>query len=258
MSGNGITDSYSDSNSGHRYYYNSTTGNLTREINALGVETNYTYFQNTSKVSKEEFDQYEYTYYLNGNPDEIKVANNRYAKYNYNDGKLTSIDYGNGQSIIYDYSDFSTYHNVVQKFKENSNSTPVNQFLFHYDNNDENIEYKIDYSAHQKTVYRENNLVEVYAPENAQENEDNLVYSYYDREEKTETVTDPNTQEETEVTTPATSGRTFGSTSLVTTFSDNTANITLNNANYMTVETVEMNYRKKKAKKLKMQAITAF
>ena len=47
-------NTYSDTNVGHRYVYNETTGNLDREINRLDVVTDYEYYE-TGEKKKESF-----------------------------------------------------------------------------------------------------------------------------------------------------------------------------------------------------------
>ena len=58
-------NTYSDTNVGHRYVYNETTGNLDSETNRLGVTTDYEYYA-TGEKKTETFDIYEYNYNTKG------------------------------------------------------------------------------------------------------------------------------------------------------------------------------------------------
>ena len=75
---------YSDSNVGHRYFYNEGTGNLDREINRLGVETTYEYFS-TGEKKKETFDIYVYEYNIKGNLTKVYVDGVNTVSYNYDE-----------------------------------------------------------------------------------------------------------------------------------------------------------------------------
>lgn len=82
LSGLPTSKVYSNSNVGHRYFYNEDTGNLDREINRLGVETTYEYF---STGEKETFDIYVYEYNIKGNLTKVYVDGVNTVSYNYDE-----------------------------------------------------------------------------------------------------------------------------------------------------------------------------
>ena len=75
---------YSDSNVGHRYFYNEDTGNFDREINRLSVETTYEYFS-TGEKKKETFDISVYEYNIKGNLTKVYVDGVNTVSYNYDE-----------------------------------------------------------------------------------------------------------------------------------------------------------------------------
>ena len=109
------SDTYSDASAGHTYTY-ADNGNLASETNRLGVETQYSYYDNSDTVKTETFDLYVFTYDEKGNTLKVTVAGQTYADYQYNeDNNPTLVSYGNGQSVRYTYDSkgnlTAQYHN---------------------------------------------------------------------------------------------------------------------------------------------------
>lgn len=211
-------NTYADANVGTRYEYNDKD-QITREINRIGVETTYTYFE-TGEKQKEVFDIYEFEYNIAGLPVNIWVnkddSTEPYAHYVYeNDnvpmtlseadtssnatedestnsitsydlvGKNTEIIYGNGQIVLYDYD--SDGNLIKQKYKENENASAVVQNQYVYDN-DNCLIKKIDFVNNQIYNYaddEENNstTVSIYVlsyDEDGNAVNGDLIYSYQD------------------------------------------------------------------------------
>ena len=191
-------NTYSDTNVGHRYVYNETTGNLDREINRLDVVTDYEYYE-TGEKKKETFDIYEYDYNIKGNLTKVYVDGVNTLSYNYDeDYNLTSEVYANGQSIRYRYDD---NNNLVSQYHNNDTSAYV---TFSY-NTDNELTQKVNADTGLKYVYGENNSVEVYRL-----SDDTLVQSY------TEDVTEANEENGIESKTDVTESH-FGDTYSYTT-----------------------------------------
>lgn len=179
-------NTYSDTNVGHRYVYNETTGNLDREINRLDVVTDYEYYE-TGEKKKESFDIYEYNYNIKGNLTKVYVDGVNTLSYNYDeDYNLTSEVYANGQSIRYEYDDNG---NLVSQYHNNDASSYV---TYTY-NEDNELTQKINTDTGLKTVYSENNSVSVYKI-----SDNTLVQSY--TESVTEADDENNVEEKTDVT----------------------------------------------------------
>ena len=179
-------NTYSDTNVGHRYVYNETTGNLDREINRLDVVTDYEYYE-TGEKKKETFDIYEYDYNIKGNLTKVYVDGVNTLSYNYDeDYNLTSEVYANGQSIRYRYDD---NNNLVSQYHNNDTSAYV---TFSY-NTDNELTQKVNADTGLKYVYGENNSVEVYRL-----SDDTLVQSY--TEDVTEADEDNGIEAKTDVT----------------------------------------------------------
>ena len=179
-------NTYSDTNVGHRYVYNETTGNLDREINRLDVVTDYEYYETGGK-KKETFDIYEYDYNIKGNLTKVYVDGVNTLSYNYDeDYNLTSEVYANGQSIRYRYDD---NNNLVSQYHNNDTSAYV---TFSY-NTDNELTQKVNADTGLKYVYGENNKVDVYKI-----SDDTLVQSY--TEDVTEADEDNGIEAKTDVT----------------------------------------------------------
>ena len=179
-------NTYSDTNVGHRYVYNETTGNLDREINRLDVVTDYEYYETGGK-KKETFDIYEYDYNIKGNLTKVYVEGVNTLSYNYDeDYNLTSEVYANGQSIRYRYDD---NNNLVSQYHNNDTSAYV---TFSY-NTDNELTQKVNADTGLKYVYGENNKVDVYKI-----SDDTLVQSY--TEDVTEADEDNGIEAKTDVT----------------------------------------------------------
>ena len=179
-------NTYSDTNVGHRYVYNETTGNLDREINRLDVVTDYEYYETGGK-KKGTFDIYEYDYNIKGNLTKVYVDGVNTLSYNYDeDYNLTSEVYANGQSIRYRYDD---NNNLVSQYHNNDTSAYV---TFSY-NTDNELTQKVNADTGLKYVYGENNKVDVYKI-----SDDTLVQSY--TEDVTEADEDNGIEAKTDVT----------------------------------------------------------
>ena len=179
-------NTYSDTNVGHRYVYNETTGNLDREINRLDVVTDYEYYETGGK-KKETFDIYEYDYNIKGNLTKVYVDGVNTLSYNYDeDYNLTSEVYANGQSIRYRYDD---NNNLVSQYHNNDTSAYV---TFSY-NTDNELTQKVNADTGLKYVYGENNKVDVYKI-----SDDTLVQSY--TKDVTEADEDNGIEAKTDVT----------------------------------------------------------
>lgn len=111
------SDSYSNSNIGHRYVYDTNTRLLTHETNRLDVVTDYTYHPNSSVIATESFDVYVLSYNPEGKITGSTVNGNTYASYTYDEttGNPSDVVYGNGQSVHYEYDNngnlWKQYHN---------------------------------------------------------------------------------------------------------------------------------------------------
>jgi len=163
------SNTYADSTAGQTYKY-AENGTLSSEKNRLDVTTNYFYNSVGSKI-REEFDIYKYFYGDNGYIDHIEVSGVTTVsyKYNYKDN-LVSVEYANGDSIRYEYNN----NNQVVKQYKNDSSTPY--VTYAYKNNGE-LSQKVNCDSGLKTVYGENNKVDVYKT-----SDDTLVQSYFEEE----------------------------------------------------------------------------
>ena len=190
-------NTYSDTNVGHRYVYNETTGNLDREINRLDVVTDYEYYE-TGEKKKESFDIYEYNYNIKGNSTKVYVDGVNTLSYNYDeDYNLTSEVYANGQSIRYEYDDNG---NLIKQY-HNDDTTPYVTYSYNTDNE---LTEKINTDTGLKYVYDGDN-VEVYKIS------DNTLVQYY-----TQTKTEADEENSVEAKTDVTETH-FGSTYSYTT-----------------------------------------
>ena len=180
------SNTYSDSNVGHRYFYNEETGNLDSEINRIGVETVYTYYS-TGEKKTEAFDIYKYDYNVKGNLTNVYIDSVNTLSYNYDeDYNLTLEVYANGQSIRYEYDD---NNNLVKQYHNNDESAYV---IYSYNADNELIQ-KVNTDTDSKYVYGENGQVSIYKL-----SDDTLVQSY--TESKTEADETNNITAKTDVT----------------------------------------------------------
>jgi RHS repeat-associated protein len=173
-------NTYADANVGHRYVYDSTTGNLTSETNRLGVQTLYTYYSTGEKES-ESFDIYEFDYNKKGMQTAVKIdsvttVTNTYD--NQNEGvNLLSTIYANGDSIQYDYDNDG---NLSHQYHNNS-STPYLTYI--YDdgdleqkiNTDTGLKYVYDGEAYEVRKISDNTLVYSYSATEIEEDEANQI-----------------------------------------------------------------------------------
>lgn len=179
-------NTYADSNVGQRYYYNTTTGNLDREINRLSVENVYEYYE-TGEKKAEAFDIYEYNYNTKGDLTKVFVDGVNTISYNYDeDYNLTSEVYANGQSIRYDYDDNG---NLIKQYHNNDTSP----YITYSYNEDNELTQKVNTDTGLKTVYGENNSVSVYKT-----SDNTLVQSY--TESVTEADDENDVKEKTDIT----------------------------------------------------------
>lgn len=169
---------YNDANVGQRYYYNSTTGNLDREINRLDVETTYEYYD-TGEKKKECFDIYRYDYNIKGNLTKVYVDGVNTLSYNYDeDYNLTSEVYANGQSIRYEYDEDG---NLEYQY-HNNDTAPYVSYSY---NNDNELTQKVntdtglryEYDGDNVEIYRisDNTLVQSYSENVIEEDEENNI-----------------------------------------------------------------------------------
>ena len=172
------SNTYADENVGHRYVYDSNTGNLTSETNRLGVQTTYTYFS-TGEKQTEEFDKYKFCYNVKGAVTQIYVNDINTLTYNYNENcKLTSEVYANGQSIRYEYDNDG---NLKRQY-HNSDSTAFVTYTYNEDgeltqkvNTDTGLRY--EYAGDDYEVYKvsDNTLVYSYSATEIEEDETNQI-----------------------------------------------------------------------------------
>lgn len=171
-------NTYSDSNAGHRYFYNEETGNLDREINRLDVETTYTYYD-TGEKETESFDIYKYDYNIKGDVTKVYIDGINTLTYNYDESyNLTSEVYANGQSIRYEYDDNG---NCIKQY-HNSDTSPYVTYSYNEDNEliqkvntDTGLRY--EYDGDNVEVYRiaDNTLVQSYSQVVTEADEENDV-----------------------------------------------------------------------------------
>ena len=149
------SNTYADTNAGHRYVYNETTGNLDSETNRLDVTTTYKYNDVGAKI-QEKFDIYEFNYIPHGELESVKVSGKTKVSYSYNDeNKLLSESYANGDTVRYEYDDNG---NLTSQYR-NDSSKPYVTYSYNTDNE---LTQKINSDTGLKYVYGENNSVSVY------------------------------------------------------------------------------------------------
>ena len=180
------SNTYSDSNAGHIYVYNATTGNLDREINRFNVETTYKYNDAGEKI-QEKFDIYEFNYIPHGELESVKISGKTKVSYSYNDeNKLLSENYANGDTVRYEYDDNG---NLTSQYR-NDSSRPYVTYSYNTDNE---LSEKVNYDSDLKYIYGDDNSVEVYRL-----SDDTLVQSY--TEDVTEADEDNGIEAKTNVT----------------------------------------------------------
>ena len=180
------TNTYSDSNAGHRYVYNETTGNLDSETNRLDVTTTYKYNDVGAKI-QEKFDIYEFNYIPHGELESVKISGKTKVSYSYNDdNKLLSESYANGDSVRYEYDDNGS---LARQF-HNDDTSPYVAYSYNTDNE---LIQKTNSDTGLKYVYGENNSVSVYKI-----SDNTLVQSY--TEDVTEADEDNGIEAKTDVT----------------------------------------------------------
>lgn len=180
------SNTYSDSNAGHIYVYNATTGNLDREINRFNVETTYKYNDAGEKI-QEKFDIYEFNYIPHGELESVKISGKTKVSYSYNDeNKLLSENYANGDTVRYEYDDNG---NLTSQYR-NDSSRPYVTYSYNTDNE---LSEKVNYDSDLKYIYGDDNSVEVYRL-----SDDTLVQSY--TEDVTEADEDNGIEAKTDVT----------------------------------------------------------
>ncbi|MFR5875703.1 MAG: RHS repeat domain-containing protein [Eubacterium sp.] len=155
-----MNDTYSDADAGCSYAYNAETFNLDSETNELGVKTTYTYNKGVTKT--EDFDIYSYIYNDYGNVVDIWVSKSKserpYAHYEYDDNQLvTSIAYGNEQTVYYEYDNDGNLK--YQKYQDKKDTDKTLQFEYVY--TDGELTYKIDY-VNSCTEWYEDGITSVY------------------------------------------------------------------------------------------------
>ncbi len=230
------SNTYSDANVGQRYVYNETTGNLDREINRLDVITDYEYYP-TGEKKKETFDIYDFRYNRFGSYDDVYVGGNIYAHYVYeningaavlnNDEDAaplasqmlnTAIEYGNGQTVLYDYDDNGNL--TAQRYKKSKNADAVLQYQYRYDE-DNALSEKLDYVNNQFYAYS-GDTTSIYVlsfDENGNAEKGKFISSYSD------TAVD----DETENTSTRTHVNKVGSSTVTSVYSDKIDSFTTSN-----------------------------
>lgn len=195
------SNTYADTNAGHRYVYNETTGNLDSETNRLDVTTTYKYNDVGAKI-QEKFDIYEFNYIPHGELESVKISGKTKVSYSYNDeNKLLSESYANGDSVRYEYDDNG---NLARQY-HNDDTSPYVTYSYNTDNE---LTQKINSDTGLKYVYGENSSVSVYKI-----SDNTLVQSY------TEDVTEANEENGIEAKTDVTESH-FGDTYSYTTKND--------------------------------------
>ena len=180
------SNTYSDSNVGHRYVYNEATGNLDSETNRFDVTTTYKYNDVGAKI-QEKFDIYEFNYIPHGELESVKISGKTKVSYSYNDeNKLLSENYANGDTVRYEYDDNG---NLTAQYR-NDSANPYVTFSYNTDNK---LTQKINSDTGLKYIYGENNSVSIYKL-----SDDTLVQSY--TEDVTEADEDNGIEAKTDVT----------------------------------------------------------
>lgn len=146
-------DTYSDSNVGLRYHYNYYTDVIDYDISEQEIRTDYIYVNGV--LREEDFDIYHFDYNNYGNITEIDINNSVYATYAYNSKqKNTSVAYGNGQTVFYEYD---TDDNLkYQKYQAAPNDAIEIQFEYSY-NSDGELYCKADFATQIAEVYDNTN-----------------------------------------------------------------------------------------------------
>lgn len=148
-----LPNAYQDTKVGHRYYYNED-GELVKEINKYGLETDY-FYSSVGTLAQKSFDIYDYYYLINGQCDRVEVNGETKIDYDYKitdstrelseDQYLDKVIYANGDSEerIYDsngmiYSIYANngeyaYYGLSQKLSSSE------QLIFY--NNDSDYVY---------------------------------------------------------------------------------------------------------------------
>ena len=180
------SNTYADTNAGHRYVYNQATGNLDSETNRLDVTTTYKYNDVGAKI-QEKFDIYEFNYIPHGELESVKISGKTKASYSYDDdNKLLSESYANGDTVRYEYDDNG---NLARQY-HNDDTSPYVTYSYNTDNE---LTQKINSDTGLKYIYGENNSVSVYKI-----SDDTLVQSY--TENITEADEDNGIESKTDVT----------------------------------------------------------
>ncbi len=162
-------NTYSDSNVGHRYVYNSKN-QLVSEINRFGITTEYTYNDVGAKV-REEFDIYEFNYLPHGELSNVKVAGEEKVSYNYdNNYNLTEKHYANEDKIRYEYNE----NGKVSALYHNNDDSPYVTYTYNTDNK---LTEKVNTDIGLKYVYGENGQISVFKT-----SDNSLVQSYTEQE----------------------------------------------------------------------------
>ena len=166
------SNTYADTNAGHRYVYNQATGNLDSETNRLDVTTTYKYNDVGAKI-QEKFDIYEFNYIPHGELESVKVSGKTKVSYSYDDdNKLLSESYANGDTVRYEYDDNG---NLARQY-HNDDTSPYVTYSYNTDNE---LTKKVNHDTGLKYIYGENDKVDVYKT-----SDNTLVQSY--TESKTE------------------------------------------------------------------------
>lgn len=180
------SNTYADTNAGHRYVYNQATGNLDSETNRLDVTTTYKYNDVGAKI-QEKFDIYEFNYIPHGELESVKVSGKTKVSYSYNDeNKLLSESYANGDTVRYEYDDNG---NLTSQYRNDS----VKPYVTYSYNTNNELTKKVNHDTGLKYIYGENDKVDVYKT-----SDNTLVQSY--TESKTEANEENGIESKTDVT----------------------------------------------------------
>ena len=198
----------------HRYFYDEATGQVTASVNPDSTATVYSYdlfgrmtgaqtaqftASGTGIVNPTDLSEVTYTYVAGNlstittesttytfsydpfdNPSEISAGNRKLVGYTYreNDGKLSSITYGNGTTVTYTYDNLDR---VSQICYTSGNGTQSGTVTYRYDKNGNLVESRDSFSGSTyQYLYNQNQRLMGYYEVNSETNQilSRKAYSY--------------------------------------------------------------------------------